>query len=106
VSRGQYDRLVTFQHGTATIDDHGGESLAWTEIEQAYAKVQFGLAQEKREAAQQSGSQTATFEVSPTSNLLTVNLKDRIICDGFTWDITERAPLSRMKLRFTAIRSE
>lgn len=106
MSRGQYDRLVTFQRGTATINDHGDETLAWAEIEQAYAKVQFGLAQEKRAAAQDSGSQTATFEVFPTSNLLTVNLKDRIISDGFNWDITERAPLSRQKLRFTAIRSE
>jgi len=106
VIRGAFDRLIIVQHATATTDDHGGEELTWTELEKAYARVRFGLADEKRQAAQESASQSATFEVAPTSTLLTVSLKDRIQFDNDNWDIVEVAPLARNLLRFTALRSK
>lgn len=103
--RGAFDRLITVQRATVTTDDYGGETPTWVDIEQAYARVRFGLASEQRLAAQESGSQTATFEMIPTTALLTVTLKDRLLFDGSQWDIVEVAPLERNQLRFTATRS-
>lgn len=105
VSRGAFDRLITVQRATATVDDYGGETPTWANTEQAWAKVRFGLAGEQRNAAQEGGQQAATFEVVPTAALLATTLKDRIQFDGSDWDITEVAPLGRQTLRFTATRS-
>lgn len=105
MSRGQFDRLITVQRATVTTDDYGGENSAWADTEKAYARVRFGLAAEQRQAAQESGTQAATFEAVPTTALLAVTLKDRILFDGGEWDITEVAPLNRQTLRFTATRS-
>lgn len=105
MSRGEYDSLIIVQRATVAVDDYGGETLTWAETEKAYARVRFGLAQEKREAAQEGGNQTATFEVAPTTVLRAVVLKDRIHFDNSDWSITEVSPLNRNKLRFTAIRS-
>ena len=99
------DRLITVQAPSAVVDDYGGETLTFANVEQAWAKVRFGQAQEKREAAQEGGLQSATFEVLPTSALLAVDLTARIQFDGSDWDITEKAPLDRQTLRFTATRS-
>lgn len=105
VNRGQFDRLITVQRAAVTTDDYGGEASTWADLEQAWARVRFGQAQEKREAAQEGGVQSATFEVVPTNALLTVTLRDRILFDGSEWDITEAAPLERNLLRFTATRA-
>lgn len=105
IAAGDRDRLITVQRATATTDDYGGEVQTWADIEKAWARVRFGTAQEKREAAQTGGIQSATFEVDPTSALLTVTIADRILFDGSSWDISEVAPLDRQVLRFTATRS-
>lgn len=105
MNRGAFDRLIVVQRATVVVDDYGGETPTWADVEQAWARVSFGVAQEKREAAQESGVQSATFELMPTTALLAVTLKDKIIFDGSDWDITEVAPLERNLLRFTATRS-
>lgn len=106
MNRGQFDRQVTFQRGTAVADDYTSQgTTTWADLENAWARVRFGTAQEKREASQEVGTQSATFEVIPTNALLAVSLKDRIIFDGSEWDITEAAPLERNLMRFTAARS-
>lgn len=74
-------------------------------MESGWARIRFGNAQEKREAAQEQGIQSATFEMIPTNALRTVTLKDRIQFDDSDWDITEVAPLERNLIRFTAARS-
>lgn len=102
--RGEFDRLIVVQRATVTTDDYGGEVATWVDVEQAYARVRFGPAGEQRQAAQEGGTQAATFEVTPTSALLAVQLSDRIVFDGSNWDITEVAPLDRNNLRFTATR--
>ena len=102
---GERDRLITVQRASTTTDDYGGETQSWADMQQAWAKVRFGLAGEKREAAQNSANQAATFEVLPTQLLLTARLTDRIQFDGSDWNITEVAPLDRKTLRFTATRS-
>lgn len=104
-NRGRFDRLIGVERATITSDTYGGEVPAWTVREQAWAQVRFGSAREKREAAQETAIQSATFEVMPTTTLLTTQVKDRITFDGSEWDITEVAKLERNLLRFTAVRT-
>jgi SPP1 family predicted phage head-tail adaptor len=106
IGAGLRDRRVVFQRAATTTDDYGGEVQTWADLEQAWARVRFGTAQEKRQAAQEGGIQSATFEVIPTPSLLGAQLTDRIQFDGSAWDITEVAPLNRQTLRFTATRSK
>lgn len=105
MNRGVFDRLITVQRATVTTNDYGDETPTWDDLEQAYARVRFGRADEKRMAAAEGGEQSITVEVLPTTALLSVTLKDRILFDGSAWDISEVAPLDRNTLRFTATRS-
>lgn len=107
VTAGQRDRLITVQRGTE-VDDGYTVTTDWsapTTVEQAWARVRYGPAGEKRQAAQETAAQTATFEVTPTAALRGVKLTDRIVFDGSNWDLTEKADLDRHTLRFTAVRS-
>lgn len=105
---GQRDRQIVIQRGTPTTDEYGGEALAWTDFATGWARVRFGTAQEKRqevrEAAQEGGVQSATFELLRHSLLDQVTLKDRIWFMDSAWDISEAAPLDRATIRFTAAR--
>jgi hypothetical protein len=106
VKRGEFGHLVTFNRATTTTNDYGEEIGTGTElIEQGWARVRFGPAGEKREAAQESGSQAITLELIPTSALRSVELTDHILFDGSDWDIVEKAKLDRNLIRFTATRS-
>jgi SPP1 family predicted phage head-tail adaptor len=96
--------VVTFQRATTTTDDYGQPIETWADYCTATARVLFGSAQEKREAAQESASQTATFECLRTSKVDSVTVKDRIVFDGDDWDIVSRDPLYRTKIRFTGVR--
>lgn len=104
---GQRTELIIFQRGTATSDAYGQEVLTFpgTELAQRRARVRFGTAQEKREAAQEGGVQSATFECLRSVTLDGVTLKDRIYYLASGWDLTEIAPLDRKTIRFTGTRA-
>jgi head-tail adaptor len=102
---GQRDSLVTFQRGTPTGDDYGGETISWATLTTAYARVRYGTGQERREAAQESAAQAATFECDWNPTLAGVLLTDRISWDGDFWDITSRSPLGHNEIHFAAVRA-
>lgn len=102
---GQRSELIVFERATMTTDDDGIESPAWATYVTRRAHVRFGSAQEKREAAQEAGTQTATFECVRSAALDAVSLRDRILYLGSAWDINEVAPLDRKTIRFTAARA-
>lgn len=104
---GQRTELIVFQRATISEDAYGQSVQTWpgTTVATRRARVRFGTAQEKREAAQESGVQTATFECESSSTLRTITLKDRISYLGSAWDLTEIAPLDRKTIRFTATRA-
>lgn len=104
-SASQRTELIVFERATTAENDYGEAVETWAELLRRRARVRFGTAQEKREAAQEGGVQTATFECVRSAELDDVTLKDRISFDGSTWDITERAPLDRKTIRFTATRN-
>jgi len=98
--------LIVFQRASSSTDDYGQSVDTWpgTTLATVRARVRFGTAQEKREAAQEAGAQTATFECYRTNTLNGVTLKDRISYLGSAWDLTEVAPLDRATIRFTGVR--
>jgi head-tail adaptor len=102
---GQRSELIVIQRATATENDYGEEVPSWATYATRRARVRFGTAQEKREAAQEGGVQSATFECVRSATLDAVTLKDRISYLGSSWDISEVAPLDRKTIRFTAARS-
>lgn len=103
-SASQRTELIVFQRASVTTNDYGEEISTWADYATRRARVRFGTAQEKREAAQESASQTATFECVRSADLNGVTLKDRISYLGSAWDITETAPLDRATIRFTGVR--
>lgn len=105
MSATQRTELIVIQRATPTEDEHGGQTLVWATYATRRARVRFGTAQEKREAAQEGGVQSATFECVRSSTLDTVTLKDRIVYDGSNWDIVERAPFDTAAIRFTGTRT-
>lgn len=104
-SASQRTELIVFQRATATTNEYNEQEQAWADYATRHARVRFGTAQEKREAAQEGGVQTATFECERSTALDGVTLKDRIVYDGSNWDITERAPLDLKTIRFTGKRT-
>jgi SPP1 family predicted phage head-tail adaptor len=103
-SASQRTELIVFQRATTTEDDYGQPIETWADYVTRRARVRFRTAQEKREAAQEAASQTATFECVRSADLNAVTLKDRISYLGSAWDITASEPLDRATIRFTGVR--
>lgn len=101
---GQRTELIVFQRATLAPNEYNEQVETWTTYATRRAYVRFGTAQEKRESAQESGAQTATFECERSPMLDTVTLKDRISYLSTFWDLTETAPLDRKTIRFTGVR--
>lgn len=104
---GQRDCQITFLAAITSTNDYNETVENWsspTTIATRNARVRFGTAQEKREAAQEAASQAATFECYRSSALDEIPMTARIGFDGSQWDITERASLDRYMIRFTAVR--
>lgn len=97
--------LIAFQRATATTNEYNEGEDAWGVLFSRRARVRFGTSQEKREAAQEGGAQSASFECQRSAELETVTLKDRISYLGSSWDLTEIAPLARKTIRFTGVRN-
>lgn len=97
--------LIVFERATFTTNDNNEQVPSWSTYATRRARVRFGTAQEKREAAQEGGVQSATFECINSSALRSVTLKDRISYLSSAWDIVETAPLDHKTIRFTGVRT-
>lgn len=102
---GQREALVTFQRGTPTGDDYGGETISWATQATAWARIRYGTGQERREAAQERAVQSATFECEWSTELAGVIVTDRISFESEAWDIVSKAPLGHREIHFAAVRS-
>lgn len=102
---GLRDSLVTFERGTPSTDNYGGETMTWATLTTAYARIRYGDGQERREAAQERATQAATFECDWNATLAGVQVNDRISFESEAWDIINKAPLSHHEIHFAAIRS-
>lgn len=99
------DRLISVERFTKTTDVYGGEVKAWAPYCSAWASVVFGRGDERRQAAQEAASLTATFRVRSNSLTAAITTTDRIAFDGATWDISSNVPFNREGRDITAIRS-
>ena len=102
---GELDSLVVFQKPTDGDEDAFGETVSgWTEHAKAWAKVLYGRGEERRTAAIEGADQPATFLVRATARTRVLTVKDRILYAGSTWDITNVAPIGRVRVELTAKR--
>jgi head-tail adaptor len=85
---GQKPHLVSIQQAVAATDDYGGETLTWHTSATAWAEVLYGTGQERREAAQENASQTATFifDWGPTTTAA-IRPTWRLYCFDTVWDV-------------------
>jgi len=91
---------------TTASDGYGGEVETWANYAPEYAAVYYGTGSEQREAAQQGGSQSASFEVLSNSKTRAVSVIDhRIAFDGGIWNITAAHDLDNGGRRLTAVRA-
>lgn len=102
---GQRDTLIRIERDTGTgRDAHGGKVENWQLHTSEWAAVRFGTAQERREAAQEQATQSATFYVDAHSKTRAVTPRDRIAGYlGADWDITGTAEF-RSDVEITAVR--
>lgn len=104
---GKRDQLIVIQRATVASTNDYGEVVegAPSEYATAWAQVRRGTGQERREASQEAGSQAATFVTDWNATLEAVQITDRIIYRGDTWDITDVAPDGNKEIQFTATRA-
>lgn len=58
-----------------------------------FARVIYGSGREQRQAAQESASLPATFEVLHNPKTASLSVTDRIVFNGADWDIISVSPL-------------
>lgn len=74
------NKRIAFESLQAGTDGYGHKTVnaRWREVCRAWAGIIFGTGGEQRDAMQEGGSQTATFEVPANDKTLAVSVKDRI----------------------------
>lgn len=90
---GQRKTSITFERKAVVQDGVGEEIETWGPLGARLARVYWGKGEERRQAAAEQGSQTASFVVLADSLTRTITVVDRIALDGSTWDITAITPI-------------
>lgn len=74
------NKRILFEERVGGMDGFGHRTVdaEWRETAARSANILFGAGSEQREAAQQGGSQTATFLVLADSDTRAVSVRDRI----------------------------
>jgi SPP1 family predicted phage head-tail adaptor len=101
---GRRDRKITIEKRNQATDGHGGEIASWEKRCDVFAAIYFGTGQELRVAAQEQALQSASFEVPANSHTRAIEMTDRILFDGGSWDVKSAVPLGRSDIRVTATR--
>lgn len=104
-SIGRRDTLITLQRSTTVQDEYGQETEVWTELGKEWAAVYYGRGDERRQAGQEQGSQTANFNVVSNAMTRGVKITDRIVIGTDIWDIVSVAPMSRAEIELTGRRA-
>src|SRR3546814_5908084 len=81
-------RISDWSSDVCSSDLYGHGEKTWTDYCTEWAAVNFGTGQERREAAQESASVSATFHVLRNSKTAALTVQDRISFEGAVWDIT------------------
>lgn len=112
-SASRRNRKVMFQEPTSVKDGYGGRTTTWQNYAPARAAIYFGTGRESREAAQETASQAATFEVLANAKTRALTTQHRV-CYPITdpspdkwpaWDIKGISEIGRKGLAITATRA-
>lgn len=104
MAAGKRDTLITIERATVVVDDLGGETPTWALLTKEWAGIFWGAGAERRQAGQESASQSATFQVLDNPATRSVEVTDRIVWNG-EWDITGIAFPKRGEVEITAVRA-
>lgn len=102
---GQRDKRITFLRIGDGLDAHGGEGSAWVEFCSARAAVFWGSGNERRDAAREGASQSASFVVLATERTRGVTVRDRIGLRDAEWEIKGIVERGRHEIEFNAVRA-
>lgn len=106
MTAGRRETEIEFQRDTTTQDDYGEEVSTWATLGTEWASINWGRGDERRQAAMEQGSQSATFNVLSNPMTDSVSVKDRIVLDGQNWDIESNVPGKKRGERdITAVRA-
>lgn len=103
MTAGRRDQLITLSRFTTTQDEYGEEIQAWAPIGTEWAAIFYGAGSERRQAAMEQASQTATFQILANELTRSLTVQDRIEFNG-NWDIQSISPMQRGLIEATAIR--
>lgn len=104
MTAGRRDQLVIIQRVTVTQDDYGEEVETWATLSEEWMAIHYGRGDERRQAAVEQGQQSANFQALSNTETRSVTLKDRLVLDGYIWDIVGKSPdmPKRGDIEFTA----
>lgn len=106
IDAGRRDTLITFERSVDGKDEYGEDREDWATMDQEWAAINWGRGDERRQAAMEQGSQSATFTVPDSPSTRALTIKDRIICQDAAWDITSSVPAKTWGDRdITAVRN-
>jgi head-tail adaptor len=91
VAAGRRDKAIIIERGDVTTDDYGAEVATWSTFASEWAQVRFGNSGERRAAAQEQATVSATFAVLDNPKTRAVTPKDRIRFEG-VWNVTSNVP--------------
>lgn len=99
---------IEVERATVVVDDYGGETPTWATHATLFAEIKMGSSRERREAAQEAASQTATFIIAWSPLAEAISATDRIIYQGAQWDVQGPPAPSlefRKNVEITAVKS-
>jgi head-tail adaptor len=97
---------IAFERATIGRDAMNAQTETWGEVGKRWAAISFATGQERRTAAQETGSAAATFAVLKDSLTSMLVIRDRIQFDG-AWDIISIVPAGDLNegIEITAVRA-
>ncbi|QQN73950.1 head-tail adaptor protein [Croceicoccus sp. YJ47] len=105
MSAGRRRDLIVFERATQVENTLGNVREQWAEYKQEYAAIFYGRGAERRQAAVEQGTQSATFQVRINARTRALTVRDRILFAG-VWDIEGIAldAPKRGQMEVTAVR--
>lgn len=92
---GKLDRRVTLQRATFAQDDTGQEVATWADLVTVWASKRDVSDGERVAAAEVAASITTRFQIRWGSAWADLNPKDRVVCEGKTYDVSAVKELGR-----------
>jgi head-tail adaptor len=112
---GQRLHRIAIERRTVTgQDDYGHDVVTWSTWTSEYSAIFYGSGREQREAAQESGSQSASFEVLSHTKTRAISVTDRVRYpvtdpDPATWPVWDVQAVNELGfnkgVRITATRA-